>query len=251
MPKQRVTSGVAGLDVLLGGGYLKGRTVLVAGGPGTGKSILTWHFMFSGIEAGEPAVLVSLDQSSKLIVDDMAELGWDARPAVDGGMLQILSGTFDLVPRESGYEYVIGFDHPLFREQPFTMSRLASLVRKSASELKATRIVVDGLGPLLELAGRRLEVRQMIYGFIRELAYDDATVLLTHELRSFSLADIDEMPYFICDTVIVLDTLYVSGDYIRTMRVMKMRGASHSMRPVIFKITDHGISVFPETRIPE
>ncbi|MHA2359933.1 MAG: RAD55 family ATPase, partial [Candidatus Thorarchaeota archaeon] len=46
MPKTRVSTGVIGLDTLLEGGYVKGRSTLLAGGPGTGKSILTWHFLF-------------------------------------------------------------------------------------------------------------------------------------------------------------------------------------------------------------
>ena len=46
MVKERVSSGVKGLDDLLGGGYVEGRSTLLAGGPGTGKSILTWHFLF-------------------------------------------------------------------------------------------------------------------------------------------------------------------------------------------------------------
>ncbi|MFW9910050.1 MAG: hypothetical protein ACFFEF_15950 [Candidatus Thorarchaeota archaeon] len=75
-----------------------------------------------------------------------------------------------LVPTETSYEYVIGFDHPLLREQPFTVPRLAELIRKKATEVKAKRIVIDGLGTLLELAGDHSEIRQLVYGFIRDIA---------------------------------------------------------------------------------
>lgn len=61
MPKTRVSTGVPGLDELLEGGYVQGRSTLLAGGPGTGKSILTWHFLFDGVEKGESGLLVSLD----------------------------------------------------------------------------------------------------------------------------------------------------------------------------------------------
>ena len=74
-----------------------------------------------------------------------------------------------MVPTETSYEYVIGFDHPLLREQPFTVPRLAEFARKNAAEVNATRIVIDGLGPLLELAGNRSEIRQLVYGFVREV----------------------------------------------------------------------------------
>jgi KaiC/GvpD/RAD55 family RecA-like ATPase len=251
MTKERVSSGIEGLDKLLNGGYMKGRSILLAGGPGTGKSILTWHFIFDGLKKGENAVLLSLDQLSDMIIEDMQSLGWDPTPEIKSKKLIILSGTLNLVPTESGYDYVISFDHPLLKEKPFTVPRLADLVKKRAAETGSTRIVVDGLGPLIELAGNRFEVRQMVYGFIRELAENNTTILLTHELRSLSGAQNDEMPYFLADGVIKLDSVYATGDYIRTLRVVKLRGTSHVMKPSMFRIEDVGIKVFPDARLPE
>jgi predicted ATP-dependent serine protease len=60
MPKTRVSTGVPGLDELLVGGYVKGRSTLLGGGPGRGKSILTWHFLYEGISKGENGPLVSI-----------------------------------------------------------------------------------------------------------------------------------------------------------------------------------------------
>ncbi|MFW9833665.1 MAG: RAD55 family ATPase [Candidatus Thorarchaeota archaeon] len=251
MPKTRVSTGIPGLDELLMGGYVKGRSTLIAGGPGTGKSILTWHFLFEGVSNGQNGLLVSLDQTSDMIIDDMSDFGWNPKEALDSNTLTILSGTLKLVPTETSYEYVIGFDHPLLREQPFTVPRLAELVRKKAAEVNAKRIVIDGLGPLLELAGDRSEIRQLVYGFIREIVDWDSTIILTHELKASNTAQNDEMPFFICDGVVKLDMLYSSGDYVRTMRVVKMRGASHVMKPVMFKIGSEGIIAFPDARLPE
>ena len=251
MTKTRVSTGVSGLDTLMEGGYVKGRSTLLAGGPGTGKSILTWHFLFDGVEKGENGLLVSLDQTSDMIKEDMSDFGWDAKKAIDSGALTILSGTLKLVPTETSYEYVIGFDHPLLREQPFTVPRLAELVRKRASEVNAKRIVIDGLGPLLELAGDKSEIRQVVYGFVREIVDWDSTIILTHELKASAHATNDEMPFFICDGVVRLDMLYSGGDYLRTLRIVKMRGANHVMRPVLFKISSDGISAFPDTRLPD
>lgn len=251
MPKTRVSTGISGLDELLMGGFVKGRSTLIAGGPGTGKSILTWHFLFDGVSKGENGLLVSLDQTSEMIMDDMTDFGWNPKEAIESKALTILSGTLKLVPTETSYEYVIGFDHPLLREQPFTVPRLAELVRKKASEVNAKRIVIDGLGPLLELAGDRSEIRQLVYGFVRDIVDWDSTIVLTHELKASETAQNDEMPYFICDGVVTLKMVYSSGDYVRTMRVVKMRGATHVMKPVMFKIGAEGIIAFPDARLPE
>ena len=251
MPKKRVSSGVKGLDDLLAGGYVEGRSTLLAGGPGTGKSILTWHFLFDGIAKGEKGILVSLDQTSDMITEDMTDFGWDPESVMKSGNLTILSGNLKLVPTETSYEYVINFEHPLLSEQPFTVPRLAELVRKKTAEVDAKRVVIDGLGPLLELAGNRSEIRQLVYGFIREISDGTNTILLTHELKASKNAQNDEMPFFICDGVLKLDTLYSSGDYVRTMRIVKMRGANHIMRRVMFKIGNKGIVAFPESHFPE
>ncbi len=249
--KERISSGIEGLDKLLNGGYIKGRSMLIAGGPGTGKSIITWHFLFDAIEKGESTILLSLDESSDMIIEDMKAFGWNPDTALAENKLTILSGTLRLVPTESGYDYLIAFEHPLFREKPFTVPRLADLVRQKASETNASRIVVDGLGPLLEFAGNRFEIRQMVYGFMRELVSQDSTVLLTHEPRTLSGATNDEMPYFISDGVIKLDMVYATGDYIRTLRIVKLRGANHVMKPVMFRIQNEGIVVYPDARLPE
>jgi len=196
-------------------------------------------------------VLVTLDQRSDMIQDDMTDFGWKPRDAVQSKALTILSGALNLVPIEKGYEYVIAFGHPLLREQPFTVPRLADLVRQKAAEVKATRVLVDGLGPLLEVAGNRFEVRQTIYSFMRELVSRNMTVLLTHELRPGQDAKSNEMPLFVCDTVVKLDMVYKGGDYIRTMRVLKMRGSGHVMRPIMFKIGSEGIVAFPDARVPD
>ncbi|RLI54702.1 MAG: hypothetical protein DRO87_09865 [Candidatus Thorarchaeota archaeon] len=251
MPKEHISTGVKGLDELLVGGYVKGRSTLLAGGPGTGKSILSWHFLFDGISKGEKVVLVSLDQTSEMITEDMTDFRWDAKSAIDDGSLTMLSGTLRIVPTETSYEYVISFEHPLLREQPFTVPRLAELIQKKANEVNATRIVVDGLGPLLELAGNMSEVRQLVYGFIRTLASSSTTLVLTHELKSSMSGQNDELPYFICDGVVLLDTVFSGGDYVRTMRVVKMRGANHTMKQVMFKIGPDGIVAYPGARLPE
>ncbi|MCF2138060.1 MAG: hypothetical protein K9W43_12570 [Candidatus Thorarchaeota archaeon] len=251
MELPRVSSGVEGLDQALHGGYVRGRSVLAAGGPGTGKSILSWHFLYEGIKNGEPGVLLSLDQSEEMIRSDMSRFGWDVDSAISSHALTILSGSIRVVPQEPGYEYLVAFHQSFMQEQPLTIPRLANLVLRKTSEAKAKRIVIDGLGPLLELAGNSFEIRQLIYSFIRDLTADDVTIFLTHELRTIPGAVNDEMPFFISDGVIRLEMVYAQGDFIRTMRIVKMRGTDHIMRPIMFKITNKGILAFPDTRLPD
>ena len=74
MPLERISTGVTGLDTLIEGGIPRGFTVLVGGNPGTGKTILTSHFLYEGLTKGEPAVMfrsASPRRSSMIILSDL------------------------------------------------------------------------------------------------------------------------------------------------------------------------------------
>ncbi|MFW9926757.1 MAG: ATPase domain-containing protein [Candidatus Thorarchaeota archaeon] len=64
---------------------------IIAGSPGKGKSILAWHFLFDGVSSSEIGLLVSLDQTSDMTVEDMTDFEWDHKKAMDSGVLTILS----------------------------------------------------------------------------------------------------------------------------------------------------------------
>ncbi len=249
--KDRVSTGVSGLDQLLGGGYLRGRSILIIGGPGTGKSILSWQFLFSGVERGENGILFSFDQTAEMIKEDMSNFGWDVDSLSARGRLSILSGSLGFTPTQRGYEYTIILDHPVFREKPFTPHNLVGLLRQRVSETSARRVVVDGLGPILELAGDQSAARQLVYGLIRDLSSPYVTILFTQELGTVPYTAGSELAQFLVDGVIRLDVVQHAGDYVRTIRVVKMRGTNHIMRPVLFKIGTEGIVVFPDTKIGE
>ncbi len=249
--KDRVSSGVTGLDQILGGGYVKGRSVLITGGPGTGKSILSWQFLFNGIKRGENGILLSFDQTTEMIKADMNSFGWDPESLSARGRLFILSGSLGLVPTQKGYEYTIVLDHPVFHERPFTAPNLVNLLRQRITETSASRVVVDGLGPILELASDKSETRQLVYGLVRDLSSPDVTFLFTQEIGVSSDPTSTELAQFLVDGVIRLDVVPHGGDYVRTIRIIKMRGTNHLMRPVLFKIDTEGIVVFPYSKLSE
>ncbi|MFX1605380.1 MAG: ATPase domain-containing protein [Promethearchaeota archaeon] len=70
-------------------------------------------------------------------------------------------------------------------------------------------------------------------------------------MKASATAQNDEMPFFIYDGVVTLNMPYSPGDYVRTIRVVKMRGAKHVMKPMMFKIGSDGIVAFPDARLPE
>jgi len=71
----RISTGIANLDALMEGGIPIGSTVLVAGNPGTGKTILTSHFLYEGLSKGEAGVYVSFSESKKQFYDNFERFG--------------------------------------------------------------------------------------------------------------------------------------------------------------------------------
>src|SRR6056297_1869724 len=76
-PPPRLSLGVSGLDSVLKGGLLPGRSYLLRGGPGTGKTILGLHYLRAGVEVGETALYLSFEESPETIVDNAERLGFD------------------------------------------------------------------------------------------------------------------------------------------------------------------------------
>src|SRR5205807_2343788 len=75
---RRTPTGIPGLDKLLSGGLPKGRIILLTGGPGTGKTILSSQYLVNGImDYDENGVYVSLDENKQHVFEEMVDFGWD------------------------------------------------------------------------------------------------------------------------------------------------------------------------------
>ena len=71
MSEEKIKTGIPGLDELLGGGIPKGRSVLLSGRCGTGKTVFGVQYLIEGIKIGEPGVLVTLEQNNEELSSDM------------------------------------------------------------------------------------------------------------------------------------------------------------------------------------
>ncbi|MEM3134962.1 MAG: ATPase domain-containing protein, partial [Candidatus Bathyarchaeia archaeon] len=85
MAIERVLTGIPGFDEILNGGIPKRNVVLLAGGPGTGKSIFGYQYLFNGLVRNQPGVLVALEEHPVQIRLSMAQFGWDIVPYEERG----------------------------------------------------------------------------------------------------------------------------------------------------------------------
>jgi circadian clock protein KaiC len=229
-PLTKAPSGIAGLDEITGGGLPRGRTTLLVGGSGSGKTILALQFLVNGArECDEPGIFVAFEETPARIVANAESFGWnlaelqqknlffmDAQPAPD----LVQSGTFDL----SGM--------------------LAALGAK-VEEMRARRIVFDALDIVLALLPDPAAQRREIYRLHAWLLAHEMTGIVT--LKSDNEAGSISQPFsfiqFMVDCAVTLNHTVVLGVSQRNLRVQKYRGSSFDENESPFLIGRNGFEV--------
>ncbi|HEX8154274.1 MAG TPA: circadian clock protein KaiC [Thermoanaerobaculia bacterium] len=228
----KTPTGIAGLDEITGGGLPRGRTTLLVGGSGSGKTILALQYLVHGAQRrDEPGIFVAFEETPARIISNAETFGWnlgdlqqqnklyfmDAQPPAD----LIQSGTFDL----SGM--------------------LAALGAKAA-ELKATRIVFDALDIVLALLPDPVTQRREIYRLHAWLLEHELTGIITLKADS-SESGVASQPFgfiqFMVDCAVILNHSVVLGVSQRNLRVQKYRGSSFDENESPFLIGRGGFEV--------
>lgn len=245
MLSERTPTGIDGLDQMLEGGIPKGRTVLLVGGPGTGKTILCIQFLVNGIrEYGESGVFVSLEERKNRLYQAMKRFGWDLGKCENDGKFSFLDES--LICSESS-EVRTGKSYP--KKRQFSVLDLANTVRDLVDSSKARRIAVDSLASLIYQYSDPYDRRIAILHLLESLTATGATCMTTMETKSFGLerSVVDEE--YLADGVIVMQRLKVGRSLTRTIQIRKMRMTAADDQPRPYKIGETGISVFAEESV--
>lgn len=221
---ERVPTGIAGLDEMLGGGFLKQRNVMVIGGPGTGKTTFAMEFLYRGALAGEKGLMIMLEEKPEKLIENISMgLDWTLAEEVKKGNIIMVS--------------VDSFD----------WNRLTDILQSYITRHGVKRVVIDTLTLLKLNTPDQFEFRRQIIGLIGFLDNLDCTVLFTAEAsyptREEATYSLEE---FIVDGVIAMYNLPIKNERRRALEILKMRGVAHSNAMYPFKITKSGIVVYPE-----
>jgi KaiC/GvpD/RAD55 family RecA-like ATPase len=231
---ERVKSGIEGLDEMLHGGLIEGRTYLVAGGPGAGKTILCMQFLMDGVKNNERGFYVALEEQAQELKEDMSSFGWDL------GRIKILDTMQDLA---SGV-WAIKTSTPLGKPE-MNLKTLVEAMRNVILAYKPKRIVVDSLTSIRMLYESHSETRRELLGFLNFLETTGCTTLLTAEAIGSEVT----MEEFLASGVLKIHSIDNDGERISALSVQKMRGSNFDkhMRPM--KITNNGMVVFPNESV--
>ena len=222
---RRLSTGVAELDTMMGGGLYEGDSCLVAGPSGTGKSALATQFIDAGLRKGEPGVIAVFEERPEGYVARAASLGMNLSTPQKKGNLEIL----------------------YLRPLDLSVDELMQEILDAVTRIGAKRLVIDSMVGL-EMAlspGFREDFRESLYRMIGALTGAGVTILSTVEVEDTFTA----LPFsqyvisFLTDDIIRMRYVEISGQLRKVLVVIKMRGSNHSKDIREYVLTDKGLKI--------
>ncbi|MBL7062990.1 MAG: AAA family ATPase [Anaerolineae bacterium] len=222
---------IAGLDEVLEGGLPAGRTTLVNGSPGCGKSVLGLEFVYRGAAAGEPGIFITFEERADAVRANASTLGMALAPLEEADKL---------------FLYAARVDPEMVLAGEFDPKGLLAIIEGKARAMGARRIVLDALDVLLRLYDDPARERTALYAINDWLRDHEMTAVLTVKTpQAPATSSRYEFLDFMADCVIYLDQRVVEQVITRRLRVLKYRGSSHGHNEYPYVITADGMSVIP------
>ena len=231
----KAPTGIRGLDEITRGGLPHGRSTLVTGGTGSGKTLLGLHFLVAGArEHGEPGVLVTFEESAEKVSANVASLGFD----LDGLQRDHLLVVHALRVNPS----------ELVETGEFDLEPLFLLLGDTIERIGAKRVMLDTVELLFSAFQEQAIVRAELGRLFRWLEDRAITAIVTGERGDSGLTrhGIEE---YVSDCVIVLDHRIHAEISTRRLRVVKYRGSAHETNEYPFLISAQGFVVLPITSV--
>ncbi len=220
-----ISTGISGLDEMLGGGTLRGNAVLVAGPVGSGKTTTAVQFLAEGVKHREPGVLVIFEETTPKYLDQARSFGIDLEGMVKAGLLEMV--------------YVRPLD--------LSVDETLYAIQVAVDKVHARRVVLDsisGLEAALAPAFKE-DFLESLYRLLGALTGAGVTILLTVEvLEPYNEMRFSPHPISFLTHDIVLHRYFEREGELRTfMTVVKTRARSHSRQLRAYEVTAKGIVV--------
>lgn len=226
---------IEGLDQILQGGLPMGRTTLVIGGPGSGKSLFGLEFLYRSALSGEPGIFISFEERADALRENAGTLGWQLLPLEEKGLFFLFEGRIDpkaVITGEFGFQAFLAIlDHKL-------------------KAMGARLVVIDALDVLMRLINDDQREQDELLALHRWLEVRGVTALLSvktprdsdHQ-RQYEFLD------YLADCVIHLDNRMLGQLSTRRMRVIKYRGSGFGSNEYPFVIDSPGITLLPISEV--
>lgn len=230
-----VKTGIPGLDAMLYGGIPDGNQVVVAGGPGAGKTLMCFEFLYRNAKAGSPGIYYSLEEDPARVLANAKSTFKDLTD-IDA---VIASGKM-IVDGKEPSDKLMGTD-----VGGYEFGKVVADLEDQVTKIGATRVVIDSASILSLLINDQIGYRRSMLQFVSNMRRLNVTTLLTMESETPERSKLEFKPeFFIFDGIV---SMYQTGEgdkRIRAMEIIKMRGSRHSMVTTPYDITEAGFKIY-------
>ncbi len=232
---RKAPTGIFGLDEITLGGLPAGRPTLVCGGPGSGKTLLGISFLVNGaLQFDEPGVLMSFEENTEELAQDVASLGFDLAALVESKRLVV--------------DYVHIERSEIEETGEYDLEGLFVRLDHAVKTVGAKRVMLDTVESLFGGLSNETILRAELRRLFRWLRDRNLTAVITGERGETTLTR-HGLEEYVSDAVIQLDHRVQEQISTRRLRVVKYRGSHHGTNEYPFLVDDHGLSVLPVTSL--
>jgi circadian clock protein KaiC len=221
---RRLSTGIAGLDEMMGGGIPAGDSVVLAGPTGTGKTTFAMKFVAAGLRAGETAVIAIFEEHPDVYLERARSLETNLSDALRDDRLRII----------------------YLRPLDLSVDETLAEIRKSVEAIGATRVVIDSIsGFEMALAPSfREDFRESLYRLIGALTGLGVTMFSTVEVAgNEGLRLTGYQVSFLTDDILSQRYVEIEGELRKALVVVKMRGSNHSREFRLYEISTTGVQL--------
>jgi circadian clock protein KaiC len=237
-PVEKLETGLPSFDLISEGGMPRGRTTLVSGTAGSGKTVFAVQFLVAGIERGQNGVFVTFEESPKDVRQNMRGFGWDLGALESAGRLAMVDASPDP-------------DTEIVESGSFDLGALLARIENAVKRVSAQRVSIDSLGAMFSQFSDQSLVRRELFRIASALRQMGVTAIMTAE-RTDDYGPVARfgVEEFIADNVVILRNVLDEEKRRRTVEILKFRGTAHQKGEFPFTInSEAGFVVIPLSAI--
>ncbi len=230
---EKIPTGIEGFEAITRGGLPEGRTSMVVGTSGSGKTIFGAEFLYRGIhQFDRPGIFITFEERPTDIIRNVQKIGWDFQDLVAKEKLKFIDASPEPVPAEETGAY--------------DLSGLLSQIEYARNSIGAKLLVMDSIGALFYQFQNAGIIRREIFRITDALKAMGLTAVITAErLHEYGVISRHGIEEFVSDNVIILRNVLQHEKCRRTVQVLKIRGDDHYQGEFPFTISKTGMSILP------
>jgi len=231
----KIRTGIPGFDLIVDGGLKQGKTIVLSGESGSGKSTFGMQFLHNGAsDFEEPGIFVTLSQSPQELISDFLGFGWQIEKLIEKEKIMII----DARPFKMNDE-MSDSGGLLYDSEPFPFTHLTHLILQGIKKIHAKRLVVDSLSVLSMQYGNQFNTRQGIQKMINSLNEIKCTSIFISE----NLDSRTPPEWYAASGIVILNHVQKTNTMERSIQVIKMRGTKHSEQTYPIRFNENGYQV--------